>query len=83
MGEKIGEGIGKTRREAQRQAAEGSIKNLASTESFFFYYYMFNTIFCCIVYVVPYFVVCLNLAFRYCLQDNLQSFGVLTVLLFI
>ncbi|XP_022720487.1 RNA polymerase II C-terminal domain phosphatase-like 1 isoform X2 [Durio zibethinus] len=28
-GEKIGEGIGRTRREAQRQAAEDSIKNLA------------------------------------------------------
>ena len=35
MGEKIGEGIGKTRREAQRHAAEGSIKNLASTDSSF------------------------------------------------
>ncbi|KAJ0018280.1 hypothetical protein Pint_10632 [Pistacia integerrima] len=33
-GEKIGEGMGKTRREAQRQAAEASIKNLAS--KFFF-----------------------------------------------
>ncbi|XP_023544663.1 RNA polymerase II C-terminal domain phosphatase-like 1 [Cucurbita pepo subsp. pepo] len=30
VGEKIGEGIGKTRREAQRHAAEGSIKNLAN-----------------------------------------------------
>lgn len=29
-GEKIGEGIGRTRREAQRQAAEGSIKHLAN-----------------------------------------------------
>ncbi|KAF5473108.1 hypothetical protein F2P56_009748 [Juglans regia] len=29
-GEKIGEGIGRTRREAQRQAAEGSLKNLAN-----------------------------------------------------
>ncbi|XP_042941676.1 RNA polymerase II C-terminal domain phosphatase-like 1 isoform X2 [Carya illinoinensis] len=29
-GEKIGGGIGRTRREAQRQAAEGSIKNLAN-----------------------------------------------------
>uniref|UniRef100_A0A2P2LPT7 DRBM domain-containing protein n=1 Tax=Rhizophora mucronata TaxID=61149 RepID=A0A2P2LPT7_RHIMU len=28
-GEKVGEGIGRTRREAQRQAADGSIKNLA------------------------------------------------------
>ncbi|XP_057949749.1 RNA polymerase II C-terminal domain phosphatase-like 1 [Malania oleifera] len=28
-GEKIGEGIGRTRREAQHQAAEGSLKNLA------------------------------------------------------
>lgn len=35
MGEKIGEGIGNTRRDAQRHAAEGSIKNLASMESFF------------------------------------------------
>ncbi|OMO76472.1 Double-stranded RNA-binding protein [Corchorus capsularis] len=30
-GEKIGEGIGRTRREAQRRAAEDSIKNLADT----------------------------------------------------
>ncbi|XWS18342.1 hypothetical protein CRYUN_Cryun32bG0035500 [Craigia yunnanensis] len=30
-GEKIGEGIGRTRREAQRQAAEDSIKSLANT----------------------------------------------------
>ncbi|XVF87514.1 hypothetical protein PTKIN_Ptkin18bG0126200 [Pterospermum kingtungense] len=30
-GEKVGEGIGRTRREAQRQAAEDSIKNLANT----------------------------------------------------
>ncbi|KGN49212.1 RNA polymerase II C-terminal domain phosphatase-like 1 [Cucumis sativus] len=30
VGEKIGEGIGHTRRDAQRQAAEGSIKNLAN-----------------------------------------------------
>ncbi|KAJ6925807.1 RNA polymerase II C-terminal domain phosphatase-like 1 [Populus alba x Populus x berolinensis] len=29
VGEKVGEGTGKTRREAQRQAAEGSIKKLA------------------------------------------------------
>ncbi|KAK4858138.1 hypothetical protein QYF36_011597 [Acer negundo] len=29
-GEKVGEGIGRTRREAQRQAAEGSLKNLAN-----------------------------------------------------
>ncbi|XP_011027882.1 PREDICTED: RNA polymerase II C-terminal domain phosphatase-like 1 [Populus euphratica] len=29
LGEKVGEGTGKTRREAQRQAAEGSIKKLA------------------------------------------------------
>lgn len=29
-GEKIGEGVGRTRREAQHQAAEGSIKNLAN-----------------------------------------------------
>ncbi|GMY37319.1 RNA polymerase II C-terminal domain phosphatase-like 1 [Fagus crenata] len=29
-GEKIGEGIGRTRREAQRYAAEGSLKNLAN-----------------------------------------------------
>ncbi|KAF9683551.1 hypothetical protein SADUNF_Sadunf04G0025500 [Salix dunnii] len=31
VGEKVGEGTGKTRREAQRQAAEGSIKKLAET----------------------------------------------------
>ncbi|XP_007025680.2 PREDICTED: RNA polymerase II C-terminal domain phosphatase-like 1 [Theobroma cacao] len=30
-GEKVGEGVGRTRREAQRQAAEESIKNLANT----------------------------------------------------
>ncbi|CAK9321014.1 unnamed protein product [Citrullus colocynthis] len=30
VGEKIGEGIGNTRRDAQRHAAEGSIKNLAN-----------------------------------------------------
>ncbi len=29
-GEKVGEGIGRTRREARSLAAEGSIKNLAS-----------------------------------------------------
>jgi RNA polymerase II C-terminal domain phosphatase-like 1/2 len=33
-GEKVGEGTGKTRREAQRQAAEGSIKKLAGKISF-------------------------------------------------
>jgi hypothetical protein len=30
VGEKFGEGIGRTRREAQRQAAEMSLRNLAS-----------------------------------------------------
>jgi hypothetical protein len=30
VGERIGEGIGRTRREAQRQAAEMSLRNLAS-----------------------------------------------------
>lgn len=30
VGEKVGEGIGRTRREAQRQAAEMSLRNLAS-----------------------------------------------------
>jgi hypothetical protein len=30
VGEKVGEGIGSTRKEAQRQAAEISLRNLAS-----------------------------------------------------
>ena len=46
MGEKIGEGIGKTRREAQRHAAEGSIKNLASMESSFFLPSFFSLLLC-------------------------------------
>ena len=33
-GEKVGDGTGKTRREAQRQAAEGSIKKLAGKISY-------------------------------------------------
>ena len=35
VGEKVGDGFGRTRREAQSLAAEGSIKNLASKFSNF------------------------------------------------
>lgn len=45
MGEKIGEGIGKTRREAQRLAAEGSIKNLAGMESSFLLSFFFTPLY--------------------------------------
>lgn len=42
-GEKVGEGTGRTRREAQRQAAEESIKHLASMFLFFWLYCCYST----------------------------------------
>ncbi|XWS15721.1 hypothetical protein CRYUN_Cryun34aG0026200 [Craigia yunnanensis] len=53
-GEKVGEGIGRTVKEAQRQAAEDSIKNLASNMSYYFYCSLLHHSVVIYKYVVPY-----------------------------